>query len=293
MKGPEIEIKNIRPECSSGKRKQNLYLSIFIFYIGIIIFNFFPAPLSGQPLFIYRPAQEKQPLLSSGRLDPRGELFALLLLPSNFPSFNDFNGSEDRWNLGFQLYLDLTPSTEFLSQLITHDDGHNRTKFDWHFSLRQQIDRYLVLIVGHDSNHDSDHQSFVNGKPFYLNRNYLGFGLCFSFKQFYFEPFTWFFHHTNQRFYLDFSGEKLKQEYGARLGFLLSPEASLSFQAIFQSDVAFARGQMALIDFFMRLRLLSWLELSLGGSFWRDLKESRFGRRQSFYKFSWGIAIPF
>jgi len=293
MKRLEKETKIRSQKLTGWRRKQNFCSSISILFIGIIIFKLFPSSLSGQPLFIYRPAQQKQPLLNSGCLDPRGELFALFLMPSNFPSFNDFSGSEDRWNLGFQLYLDLTPTTEFLSQLITHDDGHNRTKFDWHFSLRQQISRYLVLIVGHDSNHDSDHQSFVNGKPFYLNRNYLGVGLCFNFKQFYVEPFTWFFHHTNQRSYLDFSGEKLKQEYGTRLGFLLSPEASLSLQAIFQSDVAFARGQMALLDFFMRLKLLSWLELSLGGSFWRDLKESRFGRRQSFYKISWGIAIPF
>ncbi len=191
------------------------------------------------------------------------------------------------------MYLDLTPKTEILAQLVTHDDGYNRTKFDWHFSLRQEIGRYLVLIIGHDSNHDSDHQSYINGKPFYLNRNYLGFGVGLATEKFYFEPFTWFFHHTNQRTYLDFSGEKIKQEYGLRLALLLSPEVTLNGQAILQSDVAFARSQTALVDLILRIKLLSWLELSLGGGLWQDLKESRLGQRQSFHKITWGLAIPF
>lgn len=274
-------------------KKEILKFSISIFLIGIIIFFLIPLRVLSQPLFIYRPTKEKVSLLDSGLLNPRGEIFALLLMPSNFPSFNDLSGREDRWNFGFQMYLDLTPSTEILAQLVTHDDGYNRTKFDWHFSLRQKIDRHIVLIVGHDSNHDSDHLSFINGKPFYLNRNYLGFGLCLATKKIYFEPFIWFFHHTNQRLHLDLSGEKLKQEYGLRLALLLSPELTLSCQTIFQSDVAFARGQTALADFILRIKLLSWLELSLGGGLWQDLEESRLGQRQTFHKIAWGIALPF
>lgn len=252
-----------------------------------------PLPASGQPLFIYRPIEQKTSLLDSGLINPRGEIFVLLLMPSSFPSFNDLSGREDRWNFGFQMYLDLTPSTELLAQLVTHDDGHNRTKFDWHFSLRQKIDQSFVLIVGHDSNHDSDHLSYIQGKPFYLNRNYLGFGLCLATKKIYFEPFTWFFHHTNQRSQLDSSGEKLKQEYGFRLGLVFSPEVTLSCQTIFQSDVVFARGQTVLVDFIIRIKFLSWLEFSLGGGLWQDLKESRLGQRQSFHKMTWGVAIPF
>ncbi|MCX7974522.1 MAG: hypothetical protein N3B16_08480 [Candidatus Aminicenantes bacterium] len=252
-----------------------------------------PLQVNAQPMFIYRPEVKKVSLLETGQVKPRGELFASLLLPSNFPSFNDFSGEPDRWNFGFQIYLDLTFSSELLAQLVTHDDGHNRTKFDWHFSFRQHLGPYLVLIAGHDSNHDSDHLSYLNGKPFYLNRNYLGFSLCFRTKNVYFEPFTWFFHHTNQRSYLDLSGEKLKQEYGFRLGFSLSSEVILSWQTIFQTDVLFSKGQMVLVDLILRVSFLSWLELACGGSFWNDLKVSRFGHRQTFYKIMWGVAIPF
>jgi len=262
--------------------------------IGLFFILFFiPAHILAQPIFIYRPQEEKITLLETGRLDPRGEFFASLLLPANFPSFNDLSGPEDRWNFGFQNYLDLTKSTSLLAQLITHDDGHNRTKFDWHFSLRQFIGRNFLLIIGHDSNHDSDHVSFLQGKPYYLNRNYFGFGLSFSSGQVLLEPFIWFFHHTNQRAYLDFSGEKLKQEYGARLGVALTPEAILSFQAIFQSDVLLARGQSLLLDVVLRLKVARWLELSLGGGFWKDIAMSRLGNQQSFHKIIWGIAVPF
>lgn len=292
-KGKRQGPKFVKEKEKTRTKKKNFIFSFSIFSIEIIIFLLVPLRALSQPLFIYRPIKEKISLLDSGHINPRGEFFALLLMPSNFPSFNDLSGREDRWNFGFQMFLDLTPSTELLTQLVTHDDGHNRTKFDWHFSLRQAIDRYFVFIVGHDSNHDSDHLSYINGKPFYLNRNYLGFSLCLATEKLYFEPFTWFFHHTNQRSHLDLSGEKLKQEYGFRLGLLFSPEVTLSGQAIFQSDVAFARGQAVLVDFLLRIKLLSWLELSLGGSLWQDLKESRLGQRQSFHKITWGMAIPF
>ncbi len=67
------------------------------------------------------------------------------------------SGSLDRWNFGFQNIVHFTPTTRFISQLVTHDDGDQRTKFDWHFSLRQTVFENLVFIIGHDSNHDSDH----------------------------------------------------------------------------------------------------------------------------------------
>lgn len=273
--------------------KSQFYIKSII-SLGVLIFILLlPGILTAQPLFIYRPQQQIKPLWETGRLDPRGEFFACLLFPANFPSFNDLSGSEDRWNLGFQNFLDLTSSTCLLAQLITHDDGHNRTKFDWHFSLRQEIGRYFFLLVGHDSNHDSDHQSFLNGRPYYLNRNYVGFGLIFASDLILFEPFTWFFHHTNQRSHLDFSGEKLKQEYGLRLGISLTRELTLSFQAIFQTDVLFARGQSLLTDFILRLQLARWLEISGGAGFWKDISISRLSNQQSFYKIIWGMAIPF
>ncbi len=279
---------------SPKKSKNRLFYINSIGSIGIILFIFLlPDILTAQPLFIFRPRQPIKPLWETSRLTLRGEFFASLLLPSNFPSFNDLTGNEDRWNFGFQNFLDLTASTHLLAQLVTHDDGQNRTKFDWHFSLRQEIGRHFFLLAGHDSNHDSDHQSIFNGRPYYLNRNYIGFGLIFASSHLLFEPFTWFFHHTNQRSHLDFSGEKLEQEYGFRLGISLTPELTLSFQAIFQSDVILARGQSLLADLILRLQLARWLEISGGASFWRDISASRLGNQESFYKIIWGMAIPF
>lgn len=291
FKKPRRKIKGTKKLRGEKPIKDNLQRNVFIFLI--ILCLLISQEAFAQPLFIYRSEVKKNPLIESGRIDPRGQLFAFLLLPSNFPSFNDFSGDPDRWNFGFQLFFDLTPSSELLAQLITHDDGRNRTKFDWHFSLRQFLGRYLVFLVGHDSNHDSDHLSYFKDKPFYLNRNYLGLGLCFSSKKIYFEPFIWFFHHTNQRLHLDLSGAKLKQEYGFRFGLSLSPEASLSWQTIFQTNVLFARGQMVLTDLILRIQLLSWMEFSLGTSLWKDIQESPLGSRQTFYKFLWGIVLPF
>lgn len=247
----------------------------------------------GQEVFIYRPRPDKKNLASEGVLAVHGELFAHLQAPSSFPSFNDLSGKTDRWNYGFRNFFFLTSTTTLIAQLVAHDDTDNRTKFDWHFSLRQNVAPNLVLIFGHDSNHDSDHTSLLHGKPYYTNRNYIGAGLPFEGLGFYVEPFLWIFHHSNQRTHLDLSGEKVKQELGLRAGLLLAPEASLSLQVIAQSDGLFYLGQAYTGDLILRIMLAPWFELSLGGSLWKDLTESPLGNRKAFYKLMWGIAFPF
>ena len=243
---------------------------------------------SGYEIFIYRPYKDKKPLFREKKLFIRGEFFGQLQIPSTFPSFNDYSGSEDRWNYGFRNLIFLTDSTYLTAQLVTHDDGQKRTKFDWHFSFRQLFTQNLVLIVGHDSNHDSDYKS-----PYFVNRNYIGLGLPFEQGSFYLEPFTWFFHHTNQRGHLDQSGNKLRQEYGLRIGGWLSGRTSFHLQVIAQTEKLFSLGQAFLADLIIRVKMLEWMELSLGASLYKDIGESRLGNHKKFYKFIWGIAIPF
>ena len=108
-----------------------------------------------------------------------GEFSGHLLYPCTFPSYNNLSGPEDRWSFGFQNFIHITPKTRFLAQLATHDDGKKRAKFDWHFSLRQDFINHLVFIFGHDSNHDPDFQSQLDGRSCYLNRNYLEFSQTF------------------------------------------------------------------------------------------------------------------
>lgn len=259
-------------------------------FIGLL---FAPKPALSYEIFIYRPFPEKFALDQEKKIHVHGELFGQLQFPSNFPSYNDLSGSEDRWTFGFHNFMFLTETTVFHAQLVTHDDGGQRTKFDWHFSLRQHLGRYLTLVLGHDSDHDSDHTSYLRGRPFYTNRNYLGFSFPFSGQNFFIEPFTWVFHHTNQRVHLDLSGQKLKHEYGLRLGALLGKQAGLSFQLIFQSDTIFGPGQMLLADLIFRVRLAEWFELSSGSSWWRDLEKSPNGQKTSFHKLMWGMAILF
>lgn len=149
--------------------------------------------------------------------------------------------------------------------------------------------------MGHDSNHDSDYQSLdpEKKKPFFTNRNYVGIGIPFEGNNFYIEPFTWFFHHTNQRGHLDQSGNKLKQEYGIRVGLRPIDPLSLNLQMFFQTEELFSLGQAFWGDLILRIRLLEWIELSLGGTLWKDTTRSRMGNQKEFYKFIWGIAIPF
>ena len=265
----------------------------FGFFLVAIILITYPLPIRAQEIFIYRPFLEKELVKTEKKLSIHGEIFGNLHLPSTFPSYNDLSGPEDRWTYGFQNFIFFTPSTTFLAQLITHDDGGRRTKFDWHFSLRQELLDHLVIIIGHDSNHDSDNQSFLNGRPFYLNRNYLGFGLVVKTQSLHVEPFTWFLHHTNHRGHLDFSGEKLKQEYGLRFGALLRSNITLNVQFIAQSEAYFSIGQAFLGDIILRYYLDDLIHLSLGFSFWQDIQATRWGNKQHFYKVMWGLAIPF
>jgi hypothetical protein len=252
-----------------------------------------PPAAPGYEIFIYRRYEQKHPFFPDKKLFVHGELFGQLQAPSTFPSYNDLTGGEDRWNFGFRNTIFLTAGTLLDAQLVTHDNGDKRTKFDWHFSLHQDILKKFVLIIGHDSDHDSDHTSYLHGRPYYTNRNYIGFAIPFGGKNFVVEPFTRFFHHTNQRSFLDLSGSKLKQEYGMRIGAILGDYVTLSAQVMAQSDTLFYKGQAWLADMIFRFRLADWFELAAGASVWKDMERSLLGNKQSYYKFIWGIAIPF
>ena len=252
------------------------------------------APLFGYELFIHRPEPDRSLLSSRRTIVIHGELFGQLLSPSTFPSFTDQTGLIDRWNYGFRDVIYFSAGTRFLAQMVAHDDGHNRTKFDWHFTLRQEIARNLAVFFGHDSDHDSDRGSRLDGRSFYTNRNYLGLSAPFSGEDFLVEPFLRFFlGTTNQRTRLDLSGEVLKQESGLRLGARFGPATTLSLQALIQSSAVFDRARAWLADVCLRLRLTDWLEASVGGGLWRDWDADASGRRQTFSKLFWGIAVPF
>ncbi len=272
----------------TNKRQLWLVLIFFVMLPFLSADNLFP-----YEIFVYRPYKTKNPLFTEKKLTLHGEFFGQLQAPSTFPSYNDLSGPEDRWNYGFRNLIFLTEDISFLAQLVTHDDGTQRTKFDWHFSLRFNPFENLVMILGHDSNHDSDYQSRQDESPYFLNRNYLGFGLPFQLGEFYIEPFTWFLYHTNHRGHLDLSGDKLIQEYGLRVGAWFQQNFGISFQIIGQSEAFFSLGQAFLADLIVRIKLLDYFEISLGGSLWKDIQESRLGKKQAFYKLHWGIAIPF
>jgi hypothetical protein len=128
----------------------------------IILFH--PLKVTAQEIFIYRPYLEIDPISFKKKVTVHGDYFGYLIFPGNFPGYTDLSGEEDRFNFGFQNILFFGQRTRFIGQLLTHDDGRRRTKFDWHFSLRHTIFDNLVLVLGHDSNHDSDHQSTLNQK---------------------------------------------------------------------------------------------------------------------------------
>ena len=267
---------------------------IGIVNLGLLAAFLALAPLvSGSEIFIYRRFNLKENLLDRGKTIIHGELFGQLLAPSNFPSYNDLSGQADRWNFGFHNYFPLSATTILHAQLITHDDNRQRTKFDWHFSLRQRVVRGLGVEIGHDSDHDSDHASTLLGKPYYTNRNYIGLSFPWPGEAFHVEPFLRLFHHTNQRVHLDLSGARLRQELGLRAGAEIGKKAVLSLQLVAQSSRTFGRSEAWLGDLILRLRLTGWLEMSIGGSVWSDLIISPLGTSQTFHKLNWGIAIPF
>lgn len=270
-----------------------LLRSLLILLITLLANLTFSIGSFAYEIFIYRPLLQKNPFAESQKITVHGEYFVHLQNPSTFPSYNDLSGPEDRWNFGFQNKIYIHRNTCFLAQLYTHDDGDKRTKFDWHFSLRQHIHENLVFIIGHDSNHDSDRESFLNGKSYFTNRNYLGIGIPYEQNGIYIEPFTWFFHHSNQRGHLDLSGNELVQEYGIRIGIHPHKSFTLNGQIISQSEAYFSLGQALLADLILRIHVTSYLEISTGVSLWKDIRESRLGNKQSFYKILWGIVIPF
>ncbi|MFZ2053210.1 MAG: hypothetical protein WAU81_03335 [Candidatus Aminicenantales bacterium] len=275
---------------SSNKRRIAIRTALLR---GLAALLFLPAVLPGHELFIYRRYDPKDNLLAQKKITMHGELFGQLLYPSSYPSYNDLSGEEDRWNFGFHDYFFITPGTAFHAQLVTHDKDGERTKFDWHFSLRQRLFDILALDIGHDSDHDSDHTSYLNGKPYYTNRNYVGIHLGWTGESFLVEPFLRFFHSTNQRAYLDLSGEKLAQEYGLRVGVSFGAVGSLSLQVLGQSSTICGRIETGLADLILRFRLEDWLEATVGGGIWADARTSPLGNKQTFSKLVWGIAIPF
>ena len=261
--------------------------------VGILVLFWFADVANGYEVFLWRPLADADALSRTGRIAMHGEAFASLLAPSTFPSYNDLSGATDRWHFGFQDRFALTPTTLLLAQLLTHDDGTQRTKFDWHFSLRQELIENLVLTIGHDSDHDVEHVSQVRGKPFFTNRNYIGVGMPVAGRTVYVEPFIRFFHHTNQRTFLDMSGGKVVQEFGLRLALRPAPGVDFHGQVFSQADRLLEIGQDFNLEVIARFRVTDWFEFSWGFGLWRDLEFSPAGRQQSFYKMMWGIAIPF
>ena len=265
-----------------------------VFFFLLFLCLLAPNSIHSYVIFIYRPYFDKTPVSQEKKITIHGEFFGHLQLPSTFPSYNDLSGSKDRWNYGFQNIIFITENTIFLAQLVTHDDNHSRTKFDWHFSLRQFLSENLVLIIGHDSNHDSDHRSVINQSRFYVNRNYIGLGFPSKKGNFYIEPFFWYLlKTTKQRGHLDLSGETPRVEYGLRIGRWFEDRVGIHFQVFHQAKKLFSRRQTYIADLIIRIRLLNWLELSAGGGIWKDIKTSPLGNKQKFYKLIWGIAIPF
>jgi len=150
------------------------------------------------------------------------------------------------------------------------------------------------LIIGHDSNHDSDHISGVNQSRYWVNRNYIGFGFPSKIGDFYIEPFLWFLlENTRQRGHLDLSGDDPRVEYGLRIARWFEDRLSIHFQIFCQTEKIFSRGQTYIADLIIRIKLLDWLELSAGGGIWKDIKTSPLGNKQRFHKLIWGVAIPF
>lgn len=266
-----------------------------IFLLCVSFCLFFSRTINAYELFIYRPHYNKKLFSEENKIYIHGEYFALRLSPSTFPSYNDLRGGEDRWNFGFRNIIFFTENTSFLVQLVTHDQGERRTKFDWHFSLRQVVSEHLVLILGHDSNHDSDYKSVLfPPKRYYVNRNYIGLGIPFEKNSIYIEPFIWFLlGNTRQLLHLDLSGPHNRQEYGLRIGAWFTEKVGLHFQILTQAGKILSLGDTLLADLIIRVKLSNWLELSLGGGIWQDLKTSPGGNKKSFHKLTWGIAIPF
>jgi hypothetical protein len=267
----------------------------------IIVFSFvllscflIPSSIYSYLIFIYRPDLEKKPVSREGKITLHGEIFGHIQAPSTFPSYNDLSGEIDRWNYGFRNIIFITENTVFIVQMVGHDDNGSRTKFDWHLSLRQFLSKNLVLIIGHDSNHDSDHVSNFNQSRYWVNRNYIGLGFPSKMGDFYIEPFFWhLLENTRQAGHLDLSGNTPRYEYGLRIARWFEDRIGIHFQIFYQNEKIFSGGQTYIADLIVRVKLLDWLELSAGGGIWKDIKVSPSGNKQRFHKLTWGVAIPF
>ncbi len=77
------------------------------------------------------------------------------------------------------------------------------------------------------------------------------------------------------------------------MGAALGQTVSLSLQVIGQSSRVFGGNEVWLGDLFFRIRLADWLEATLGAGIWSDLLTSPLGNKQTFYKMTWGMAVPF
>ena len=91
----------------------------------------------------------------------------------------------------------------------------------------------------------------------------------------------------------EYEARSVLQEYGIRMGTWIQESFGVSLQFVAQSESFFSLVQTFLADVIFRVKLLDYLELSFGGSVWKDIQESRLGRKQTFFKLHWGIAIPF
>jgi len=252
------------------------------------------ARLAGYEMFVFRRYDRKEAFSLTGRVRLQGDLFAQVQAPSSFPSYNDHSGPADRWTIGFQEQLVITPTTFLVGQLVAHNRGPEFTKFDWHFSLRQEVMSNLVVLFGHDSDHDADHESLLDGKHYFTNRNYFGVEVPVTGADLLVEPFLRFFlGSTRQPTRLDLTGDEISQESGVRLGARFGPSVTLSAQALVQSSAVFNLAQAWLAEVIVRFRLTGWLEATVGGTVWQDWGEDTAGVKQTFSRLSWGLAVPF
>jgi len=85
----------------------------------------------------------------------------------------------------------------------------------------------------------------------------------------------------------------MKQEFGIKLGYWFENGVGIHSQIIAQTDNLLAAAQTYMATMFIRIRIFKPLEISLGSSIWKDIRESNLGNKDIFYKFMWGIVVPF
>jgi hypothetical protein len=261
-----------------------------IWVCALSFFAGLPSVLSGYEVFIYRRFDPRENLFDQKRITLHGELFGQLLSPSTFPSYNDLSGEEDRWNFGFHNYLLISPSTVLHTQLLTHDMGGERTKFDWHFSVRQQLIRSLASIWGMIRPRFGPHQH-LRGRPYYSTAITSG-SMCLeagSLLSSTLHPIL----PSHEPDSILTLGRETPSELRPAGRHVPRGVVGFSFQLLPSPAVPSAGSEVWLGDLILRARLAGWLETTLGGGVWSDLIRSPLGNKQTFYKLIWGIAIPF